>query len=274
MSESAPAFHNVNFHVVEETPFLGVKLKTEKDADFIDKARRRMAALRERMLMAPSSCVVEAIGKRPTMEDYHVCKDTVVLPEGRLPGVSHVSFFAIYDGHGGTEAAEFLSRVLFDEIMQNVIRDPANVEEAMRRAFVESDRVLVGKLGDEGLSIGSTAVAILIIGKTLYCANVGDAEAFVGRQDKSKGEFARPVGLTQVHKVTLPEEKARIESVGGHIFGGRLFGTLAISRAFGDGEMKVPKQEANYVSCVPHIVKMELTPGSGLSLLSLFRLLK
>ncbi len=44
-------------------------------------------------------------------------------------------------------------------------------------------------------------------------------------------------------------------------FSGRLFGTLAISRAFGDGEMKVPKQEANYVSCVPFIKKMELNAG-------------
>ncbi len=261
MSGADSPFPNVKFHVVEDTPFVGVKLKTEQDASFIQHARRKVSLLKERMQMAPASCVVEAIGRRPTMEDFHVCKDNVVIPEGRIPGVTHVSFWAVYDGHGGTEAAEFLSRVLFEEIMQNIFRDPANVEEAIRVAFVECDRLLVGKLGNDGLSIGSTAAVALLVGKTLYCANVGDAEAFIGRRDRAKGEFARPVGLTFVHKVNTPEEKARVEAAGGRIFAGRLFGTLAISRAFGDGEMKKPKQEANFVSCEPHVVKMELTPG-------------
>ncbi len=44
-------------------------------------------------------------------------------------------------------------------------------------------------------------VVVLLLDRTLYCANVGDAEAFIGRKDMTKGEFARPLALTQVHKV-------------------------------------------------------------------------
>jgi serine/threonine protein phosphatase PrpC len=74
------------------------------------------------------------------MEDYHVIKDNCVLPEGKLPNVSHVSFYGIYDGHGGTEAAEFLSQVLYEEIMTNVFATPDDVEGALRKAFIEVER--------------------------------------------------------------------------------------------------------------------------------------
>lgn len=67
-------FPNINLHVVDDSPFVGVRMKTEKDADFIVKAKQRSQALRERMRPSPASCVVEAIGRRPTMEDFHVCK--------------------------------------------------------------------------------------------------------------------------------------------------------------------------------------------------------
>lgn len=187
-------------------------------------------------------------------------RDSCHLPEGKLPGVQHVSFYAIYDGHGGVEAAEFLGQVLFEEILANVIEMPTDVELAIRKAFVDMDALLVGKLGSEGLSIGSTAVVVLILDRLMYTANVGDAEAFLGRRDRSKGEHPLPIALTRVHKISDDDEKKRVLACGGQIFMGRLFGTLAISRAFGDGEMKQPKQPANYVSVEPHISKHELSP--------------
>ncbi len=83
-------------------------------------------------------------------------KDVVILPEGKL-NVSHISYYAIYDGHGGTDCAEFLSNVLFQVIIQNVVETPNDVEGAMRKAFEDCDKAIVSKLGNDGLSVGSTA---------------------------------------------------------------------------------------------------------------------
>lgn len=194
------------------------------------------------------------------MEDYHVVKDNCVIPEGKLPGVSHVSYYAVYDGHGGTEVAEFLRDVLYHEIIQNVCETPTNVEGAITKAFLDCDHLIVSKLGDAGLSIGSTAVVCLLLDKTLYMANVGDAEAILGRKNKAKREFSDPHLLTKAHKASHPDEKKRVEQAGGKVFAGRIFGTLAISRAFGDGEMKRPKADSMFVVCEPHIQRIDLTP--------------
>jgi hypothetical protein len=77
-------FPNINLHVADDSPFVGVRMKTEKDRDFIERAQQRKMSVREKMRPVPSSCVVESIGKRPTMEDIHVCKVFVFLFESFL----------------------------------------------------------------------------------------------------------------------------------------------------------------------------------------------
>lgn len=43
----------------------------------------------------------QSYGARKVQEDRYMCKEY-------LDGIAYVSFFGVYDGHGGTEAAEFL----------------------------------------------------------------------------------------------------------------------------------------------------------------------
>lgn len=48
------------------------------------------------------------------------------------------SFFAVYDGHGGTSAADFLR----DNLHQYVIKDsnfPSNPEQAIRNGFLAAE---------------------------------------------------------------------------------------------------------------------------------------
>jgi ubiquitin-protein ligase len=71
---------------------------------------------------------------------------------------------------------------------------------------------------------------------------------------------ARYTLLTEIHKPTVPGEKERIESLGGQIYGGRVCGILAVSRAFGDYFFKYPNVQANLVSAVPYIQENQLTP--------------
>ena len=82
--------------------------------------------------------------------------------------------------------------------------------------------------------------------KTLYCANVGDTRCTLIKEFGSKR-------LSYDDRASDENEYNRILKQGGIVFGGRVYGQLMLSRAFGDWELK------NYgVSCEPHVVKMEI----------------
>jgi len=113
-------------------------------------------------------------------------------------------------------------------------------------------------LHSEGWKNGSTAVVAVLLGKELYIANVGDSEAVLAKK-KSEATYV-PQLLSIKHKPSTPEEKARIEKAGGQVIFGRVLGTLAVSRAFGDREFKLPynKSKGHFVSSDPYIKKFEL----------------
>ena len=55
------------------------------------------------------------------------------------------------------------------------------------------------------------------------------------------------------HKADDPEECKRIVKNGGIVFGGRVYGSLMIGRAFGDWQLK-----SYGVSCEPHITRINI----------------
>ncbi|KAH0575604.1 Protein phosphatase 2C [Spironucleus salmonicida] len=59
------------------------------------------------------------------------------------------------------------------------------------------------------------------------------------------------VRLSKDHKPDLPEEKRRIESVGGYVHGGRVLSTLAVARGFGDFNYKPSVACSPYVNIYP-----------------------
>ena len=63
--------------------------------------------------------------------------------------------------------------------------------------------------------------------------------------------------MTKIHKPTDPDELKRILDLGGSVFVGRVFGMLAVSRAFGDKDFKTP---ADFVSAEPAVDSIQLTP--------------
>jgi serine/threonine protein phosphatase PrpC len=98
--------------------------------------------------------------------------------------------------------------------------------------------------------VGSTACVIYITvennNRVLYCANVGDTRAVLVKDNKG-------VRLTYDDRASDPKEHERIVSQGGIVFGGRVYGQLMLSRAFGDWELKTYG-----VSCEPHIIRYEI----------------
>jgi serine/threonine protein phosphatase PrpC len=193
------------------------------------------------------------------MEDGHKIADP--LPLHTLHGCRTMGsaideqwrFFAVYDGHGGRQAMEWLEQHLHHFVANELQSlkpsqpgkyDRASVADALKNAFKQADHELA-TLG--AWKYGSTATVALIheslAGKTLYLANVGDSRAVLVSGNAVKQ-------LSADHHATNPVEAARVERDGGCIFRKRVCGALSVTRALGDLEFK---QEGGGVSCEPDV---------------------
>ena len=52
------------------------------------------------------------------------------------------SLFAIFDGHGGAEVAQFVSRHFIDELEYNANYKKGNYELALKETFLKMDELL------------------------------------------------------------------------------------------------------------------------------------
>ncbi|XP_067866787.1 protein phosphatase 1E [Heterodontus francisci] len=169
---------------------------------------------------------------RRKMEDKHVC-----LPDFNtlfnLEDQEEQSFFAVFDGHGGVDAAIYASIHLHVNLVRQEIfqHDPA---EALCRAFRLTDERFVQKAARENLRCGTTGVVTFMRGNMLHVAWLGDSQVMLVRRGQA-------VELMKPHKPDREDEKQRIEALGGCVvwFGAwRVNGSLSVSRAIGDAEHK------------------------------------
>lgn len=187
-------------------------------------------------------------GVRPRMEDTHYCTDSMHV------GASCLSMFSVYDGHGGIECSRFL-RMKFHSIFSSLYLDSPYVRSALSSAFKVSETKFFQMFKERGFSkkVGAVANVVVIDNSALYCANVGDCRALLGLTD------GKIVELSRDHKPGLKVEADRIRRLGGYVFGNRVNGRLAVSRALGDYAFKINKHGDNIVSSVPEIVQHGLT---------------
>ncbi|XP_067328116.1 protein phosphatase 1E [Anolis sagrei] len=169
---------------------------------------------------------------RRKMEDKHVC-----IPDFNtlfnLEDQEEQAYFAVFDGHGGVDAAIYASihlhvNLVHQEAFQN---DPA---EALCKAFRVTDERFVQKAARESLRCGTTGVVTFIRGNMLHVAWLGDSQVMLVRRGQA-------VELMKPHKPDREDEKKRIEALGGCVvwFGAwRVNGSLSVSRAIGDAEHK------------------------------------
>ncbi|XAR53052.1 Phosphoprotein phosphatase [Bertholletia excelsa] len=160
------------------------------------------------------------------MEDYHVAK--FVHHNGRELGL-----FAIYDGHLGDSVPTYLQKHLFSNILKEGEFWTAP-GRAISKAYERTDQAILSHSPDLGRG-GSTAVtAILINGQQLWVANVGDSRAVLSRNGQA-------IQLSIDHEPNT--ERGSIENRGGFVSNmpgdvARVNGQLAVSRAFGDKNLK------------------------------------
>lgn len=186
-----------------------------------------------------------------------------------------ISFYAVYDGHGGVQAANMCEEIFHKNLISTEEFHSNNIEEAISKAFEKTDKEILEKSVEENWTSGSTAVMALIHENILWVANAGDSEAVLARKrtpkttetdpsqtnNEATSEY-EPILLTYKHKPTDNSEKERIRKAGGHVVFGRVMGSLAVARSFGDREFKFPynKAEGDFVSAIPYIQKLTLDP--------------
>jgi serine/threonine protein phosphatase PrpC len=170
-----------------------------------------------------------------------------------------ISYYGVYDGHGGVQVAQMLETLLHKRIVEDEAFAKGDFETAIRTGFAETDKVVIEAAAKDNWHCGSTVVVTIIHNGTLYLGNVGDAEAILGRRENGQ---CKPVQLSHKHKPTDPDERDRIKKVGGYIVLGRVMGSLAVARALGDKDFKKPFNNADgdYVSGEPFQAKLQLTP--------------
>lgn len=144
-----------------------------------------------------------------------------------------MAFFAVFDGHGGREAAAFARDNLWKCIKKQrgfLSEDPGEFSGAIRKGFVACHYAMWKKLPDwpktmTGLpsTSGTTASVVIICRDKMYVAHVGDSGVVLGAKDgpgegRAQSEGAvQALEVTQDHKPELPKEKERIEGLGGSV---------------------------------------------------------
>mmetsp|Transcript_34333 Transcript_34333/g.80338 ORF Transcript_34333/g.80338 Transcript_34333/m.80338 type:complete len:413 (-) Transcript_34333:317-1555(-) len=184
----------------------------------------------------------DTIGPRPTMEDEFVHVD-------HFGNSATSSFYAVYDGHGGRTAVDFVKHDLHARLQRELEVNPRNVNEAFCRAFAATDKALANC---GCLTCGCTACCCLIkeeaSGPVVYTAHVGDTRAVLSRSGKAK----RLTAMSD-HKPADPAEAQRIARAGASVVNRRVNGMLAVARALGDHYLKEPCRSGNAVSNQPDV---------------------
>ena len=197
-------------------------------------------------------------------------------------------FFAVFDGHGGDQASEYLSQHLHRHFIKDLAARPGDTERALRGAIANTEELLLSYLVKEKLFCGSTGVVCVVEAsvhsssglnstnrgsdettapgarrpRRLYCANVGDSRAVLCDAGVAKD-------LSNDHKLSYGQETQRIIDAGGWVKGSRVCGVLNLARSFGDVEFKTLKDAswdkaftADLVICEPEVRVVDLD-GDG-----------
>lgn len=158
-------------------------------------------------------------------------------------------FYGIYDGHGGARCSSLLALLLPLYLLRQREFE-SDIASAAKRACVDINEEILRREAANQCEGGSTAITLLVRKNVAYFCNTGDCRAVVVSR---KGVAA----LTTDHKATNEQEKQRVEEAGGmvlYVHGvPRVNGRLAVSRAFGDSDLK------EVVIPMPDVTTHELT---------------
>ena len=193
-----------------------------------------------------SWCVSEYAYKEEANSNYREYMEDKGKSVDGFNNDNNNGIFCIFDGHGGREVSTFLQKNIINYMKEVFIED-----NSMENNFINLFNLIDEKFDTEFYSqIGSTACIVYITRekskKCFYCANIGDTRCVLINKSGAKR-------ISYEDRTIDKKENERVKSAGGIIFGGRVYGQLMLTRAFGDSGLK------KYgVICTPHIYKVEL----------------
>ncbi|OEL15911.1 Protein phosphatase 2C and cyclic nucleotide-binding/kinase domain-containing protein [Dichanthelium oligosanthes] len=123
-------------------------------------------------------------------------------------------FFGVFDGHGeyGAQCSQFVKRRLCENLLRdNRFRTDAVV--ALHSAFVATNAQLHDDNLDDSMS-GTTAITILVRGKTIYVANTGDSRAVIAEK---RGDDVVAVDLSIDQTPYRFDELERVKECGARV---------------------------------------------------------
>ncbi|GJN21873.1 hypothetical protein PR202_gb09394 [Eleusine coracana subsp. coracana] len=126
------------------------------------------------------------------------------------------TFVGVYDGHGGAEAARFISEHLFAHLVRLAQENGTISEDVVRSAFSATEEgflTLVRRthfIKPMIAAVGSCCLVGVIWRGTLYVANLGDSRAVVGSLGRSNKIVAEP--LTRDHNACMEEVRQELIS--------------------------------------------------------------
>lgn len=167
-------------------------------------------------------------GRRPAMEDTATGKSG----KFQIKEKSHsFELRGIFDGHGGSGAAQFVAdnlvKYLIDELQRQC--NEGVTDEGIYRALKEC---CIKLDADYEGDAGTTATFAFFFEGRMWIANVGDSRAILVKD-------GNVVQASEDAKPSIERYKRKIERMGGMVMttfsgGGRINGELAVARAIGD----------------------------------------
>jgi len=193
--------------------------------------------------------------------NIYLCLRRVTVGRIGGPKLPPTNYFAVFDGHGGSQAASYAAESLHRNLASSseYSRGLEGLEEALKEAFETTDQDF---LNQPGAQSGTCATVACVAESTLVVANAGDCRGVL-----CSGPSRKATRLSQDHKPNRADEKARIHAAGGEVqFVGCWRVTarhqpvlLAVSRALGDGHFK--KQLPHIVTAEPDCTRTEISLG-------------
>ena len=194
------------------------------------------------------SIASEKNGRR-TMEDRHVIIHDLNKVCGLTSCPRQYSYYAVFDGHVGIEAATYSASHLHHNFVENQAFSDGDIVDALKVAFAKTDAEYLERAALTEVKTGCTAVVCVKEDNSkLYFAWAGDSQAILVKDGQA-------LDITPAHKPANDAERERIESLGGTVLQldtWRVSGVLAVSRAIGDPEHK------KFVTADPDIVTIPL----------------
>ena len=97
---------------------------------------------------------------------------------------------------------------------------------------------------EEAKQCGSTGTIVVVNNRSIYCANVGDSKCYYINETEA-------IQLTEDHNCNNKVEVDTLKSKGVIVFQGRVYGSLNLTRSFGDTDFK-----KDGITATPYIKKI------------------